>query len=217
MTDLQIINLVLARLGRVENNAYLKAQAIMELQLIIERLEHGAFMPWFLLSGEDTTLMTVANQRYVDLPSGFLREYEDFPLYRYDSTANDSYIRLIKDEFDVLESRFGGEGAAVPTHYALVGTQLQMFVTPDDAYPLRWNYYRSDTQTLDGTGQTNNWTSNAADKLVGELGFVMAGYRRDKGMQELFSTEIIRADARLLAFDEARKQALRDAYRGDKD
>lgn len=217
MTDLQIINLVLGRLGRVEGNTYLKAQAISELQLIVERLEHEAFMPWFLLSGEDTTLAMTANQRYMDLPTGFLREYEDFPLYRYDSSAGDPYIRLIKDEFDVLESRFGGSSASVPTHYALVGDQLHFFVTPDQAYPIRWNYYKSEATTLDGSGQTNAWTVNAADKLIGELGFIMAGYRRDDKAQQLFSTDILRADKRLLAFDEARKQALRDAYRGDKD
>lgn len=216
MTRDQIVTLVLSRLGRSENNSYLVGRAREELALIQERLEGGAFMPWFLLSGEVTSLVTVADTRTVDLPSNFLREYEDFPLYRYDSTASDPYIRLAKGEFDHLESYYEGQSAGVPVAYALVGTQLHFFVTPDAAYPLRWNYYKKQ-DVLSDSVTTNGWTNSASDLLVAELGFIMAAIKRDTFMKDTFGGEIIRAMTRLLAFDEARKQALRDAQRGDLD
>lgn len=210
----EIIETVLARIGRSEGNAYLLGRAAVEIKTVQNRLEGGAFMPWFLLSGVQD-LTTTANTRELALPTGFLREYEDYPLYRYDASAEDPYIRLNKDEFDVLETRYEGEEAGIPLAYALVGEELHFFPTPDDAYPLKWNYFEKKA-VLVGDDSENAWTENAEDLLIAELGLVMARYRvdvRDNNWKE----DREEARKRLLAFDEARKQALRNAYRGDPD
>lgn len=217
MTRSQIINLILARCGRQENDTYLAAQALTEFALIQERLEGGAFMPWFLLTDE-VPLITVANDRTVTLPAPFLREYEDFPLYRYDATAASPYTRMQKDEFDVLESQYSSSSADIPAAYSLDGGVLNLFPTPNDAYTLRWQYYAKQptTDAGGGTDLTNAWTINASDLLVAELGSIIAGhYKRDQALAAAFQQDIVRAYNRLVAFDEARKQAAKDAHMGD--
>lgn len=214
MTRDQIITTVLSRLGRQEGNTYLVGRAEDEIQLIQQRLEGAPELWWFLLTDEDTSLSTTANVRTVDLPADFLREFPDFPLYRYDSTADDPYIKLEKDEFDVLESRFGNDEPGEPTHYCLVGSQFHFFPTPDDDYPLRWVYFAKEDLLSDAVS-TNAWTDNASDLLIGELGQIMAGMKRDEFWLGKFAAETAQANQRLLAFDEARKQAARPGYRGD--
>lgn len=209
-----IINLVLARCGRQEGNAYLAAQAVTELKLIQSRLEGEAFMPWFLLSDE-SSLVSAAATKTTALPTDFLREYEDFPLYLYDSTAEDPYTQLTKDEYDVLESKFGEDSPTVPSAYALQGSALNWFPTPDAIYNFRWKYYQAQP-SLDETTSSNAWTENAADLLVAELGIVIAGsYKKDADRAQMFGIDLTRAQRRLLSFDEARKQANRDLQMGD--
>lgn len=215
MNRTQIITLVLARLGRQEANTYLIAQAKLELTLIQESLEGGAFLPWFLISDE-TTLNYTANNRAVSLGANFLREYEEFPVYRYDSTADDPYTKLTKDEFDILEARYGNSGTGTPSNYALQGGQLELFVTPNANGSLRLKFYEKEAELTDSV-LTNAWTSNAADLLVAELGIVMAGYMKDGERLQMFVAQRGVAMQRIIAFDVARQQALRDTYRGDRD
>jgi hypothetical protein len=216
MTPANIITRVLSRCGKQENNTYMRTAALAELQLIQERLEGGAFMPWFLLSDEVTSLSMTANVRTTALPATFLREYEDFDLSIYDSTASDPYIELIKDEQDYLKVRFADSGPGQPTHYSLVGSNFVWSVTPDANYLLRGMWFEKEAVLADGNTD-NAWTLNASDKLIAELQLVMATYRRDQNLIADAQQQIVRADARLLAFDEARKQANREAYRGDHD
>lgn len=211
----QIINLVLGRVGRREADTYLAAQAVTELQLIQDRLEGGPFMPWFLLSTEQS-LASTASTRSIALPTDFLREYEDFPLYLYDTTASTPYTRMNKDEFDILESKFAGAAAQKPTDYALHGAEIDLFPTPDAlVYNFRWKYYQKGA-TLSTPTSVNVWTANAADWLLAELGIVIAGhYKKDKDRLQQYIGERTLAYGRLLAFDEARKQQNRDAHMGD--
>ena len=214
MNRTQIISLVLARLGRQEANTYLIAQAELELTLIQETLEAGAFLPWFLLSDE-TTLNFTANNRSVSLSSGFLREFEDFPVYLYDAADDDPYTKLEKDEFDYLEARYGDAGTGTPHSYSLQGDQLQLFLTPDANGTLRYKCFEREAELTDSV-LTNAWTVNAPDLLVAEIGTVMAGYMKDAERLQMFIAQRGVAMQRLIAFDEARKQALRDAQRGDR-
>jgi hypothetical protein len=215
MNRTQIISLVLARLGRQEGNSYLTAQAELELTLIQETLEGGAFLPWFLLSDE-TELTYTANNRSVSLSAGFLREYEDFPLYHYDSTQDDAYTKLEKDEFDYLEGRYGENATGtVPKEYSLQGDQYQLFPTPTESGVLRYKCYEREAELTDSV-LTNAWTANAPDLLVAELGTVMAGYMKDAERLQMFIAQRGVAMQRLVAFDIARQQALRDAQRGDR-
>lgn len=210
-----ICTTVLSRLGRQEGNAYLLAQAKTELGLIQEQLEGSPLLPWFLISTEQTLAIT-ANSRSVALPSDFLREYENFPLYLYDSTQTDPYTRLNKDEFDVLEDKYSGELAGTPTEYALDGVSLEFFVTPNENMTARWKYYQKQSVLSDSV-QSNQWTINASDLLIAMLGEVMAGYKKDTFWMAKFASDAQIARGRLLAFTVAREQASRDIAMGGKD
>jgi len=211
-----IIATVLSRCGRRETDTYLLARAQAELPVLQRRLEGDPFKPWFLLTDE-LTFASVANQRYLPLPSDFLLEWDDYPMTRYDSTQSDPYIELTKDEFNYLQARFKGESAGKPTYYSLAGNQIDFFVTPDDVYSFRWRYFASEAELLT-TGNTNAWTVYADDMLIAELGMIMSGqYLRDKYLLPLFVADAARARQRLIAIDEARKQVLRDARMGDRD
>lgn len=214
MTGTDIINIVLSRLGRQESNAYLVAAAKLEFKLVQARMEGDGFMPWFLLAGEQE-LTSTPGLRYIQLPDYFRREYDEFPLYRYDSTQADPYIRMVKDDFDILESQYGGTSATKPQKYALVGRYIHLFPTPDAAYKFRLDFYSQSVELDFASINTNVWTENAPDLMIGELGVVMASYKRDSAMAQLFAAEAAKARTRLIAFDEGRRQASRDAQRGD--
>src|SRR5688572_23518046 len=214
MTRTQIIAHVLFLLGRQESNTYLIEQAKTCLGLIQEKLEGGALMPWFLLTDE-LSLATVANLRSVAVPSDFLREWEDYPLTYYDVTAEDPYIELDKDEFNYLREQFGSSETGPPQAYSLDGQVYSMFPTPADIYTLTTRYFAKDEVLTDSVLE-NNWTEHATDVLIAELGMMLSAGRRDPAINQYFATEAGRAHRRLLAFDEARKQALRDARRGDR-
>ena len=210
-----IVNLVLGRCGRREGDTYMVAQAKLELGLIQERLEGGAFLPWFLLTNEQT-LTTVANVREVSLPANFLREWDDYPLQRYDATASPIYKKLEKEDFDVLLEEFDGDGVGEPKAYALTGDVFSFFTTPDTAYSIKWRYYAKDTVLSDSV-LDNAWTANATDLLIAELGIVMAGqYARRPDLVQIFGVQKAEAIKRLTAFDIARMQAARAAVRGDR-
>jgi hypothetical protein len=212
MTRDQIITTVLSRLGRSENNDYLVGRAQDELALIQERLEGGAFLPWFLLS--DPTVLAAGTSGATAIPADFLRQYEDYPIYRYDTTEELVYKEMYKDEYDILKTEFEGQGSAEPTKYAIVGPYIFWFVTPDTTYVMVWIYYQKQ-DVLSDTITTNGWTDNASDLLIAELGEVMAAMKKDEYWTRKFSSDKVEAYTRLRAFDEARKQANRDAYRGD--
>lgn len=213
MTRDQIVTTVLSRLGRQEGNAYLVAQAQLELGLIQDQLEGDGFLPWFIISTEQSAVLT-PTVRSLALPSDFLREYEPFPVYRYDATQADPYTRLTKDEFDVLESQYGGSSTDAPMQYALEGVSLEFFPTPDLAYNIRWKYYQKQTALSAGV-QTNAWTTNASDLLIAKLGAVMAAYKKDQFWAQKFATDEQRAFDRIHKFSIAREQALRAGTMGD--
>lgn len=211
----QIINLVLARCGRREADTYLQAALLTELQMLQQDvLEGGAFLPWFLLT-EDETLDLVAEQSYVTLPSDFLREWEDCKLSIYDAAeTEDPYAELTKWDFDALREMFPVRDFAKPTYYALTGSRLEFFQTPDTAYTATWRYLARQP-VLTAVVTSNAWTVNASDVLVAELGIIAAGrYLKNAEQGQLFAADAARAHQRLLAFDEARKQANRAAERG---
>lgn len=215
LTRTQIISTVLGRLGRREGDTYLVAQAKTELGLIQSRLEGGAFLPWFLLTAESTLTLT-ANNRELALPANFLREWDDYPIHRYEATGSPVYRKLEKEDFDVLIEEFDGVASGDPVAYALTGTTLNFFTTPNSAYSCRWRYYAKDTALSDSV-DTNLWTTNADDLLVAELGVVMAGqYARRVDLAQVFATQKAEAVKRLTAFDIARMQAARSAVRGDR-
>lgn len=213
-----IVTTVLSRLGRQESNAYMVEAAERELGLIQQKLEGDPFLPWFLVS-DVTAIAIVAAESETALPADFLREFDDYPVYIYTSTdSEDTLKRLIKDDFDILETEYpvGSAVVAEPIKYAVVGGDFVWFPVPDDNYVGVWRYYKKATALSDSVLE-NEWTANAADLLVAELGEVMAAMKKDQFWLAKFAADKAAARHRLLSFDEARKQALKPGYRGDRE
>jgi hypothetical protein len=182
------------------------------LGLIQERLETDAFLPWFLISTEQSLTLTATN-RSVALPADFLREWDQFPVYLYDATQADPYTRLNKDEFDVLESKYAG-ASGPPAEYALNGVSLEFFPTPKAGATARWKYYQEQAPLSDAI-LDNAWTANATDLLVAELTTIMAAYKQNDYWSKKGANDIVMARRRLIAFHLAREQESRDATMGD--
>src|SRR5262249_8983050 len=81
----------------------LDTEIVTLMKLAQTTLEKGPTKAWFLLS-DPTPLVTVANQRTVVLPDGWLAEDEDKPVYwqRLDGSRK----KLIRDEYEILNWDF---------------------------------------------------------------------------------------------------------------
>lgn len=216
LNSLQLVNLVLGRSGRRESDTYLQGQLLLELVLVQSRLEGGATLPWFLLTDEEE-ISTVLNTRSTALPDDYLRSWEYSRPARYVSdSSEDRYSELASGDYDELQAAYPLPASGPPEAYTISGSSFDWFPLPDDVYPVRWRYYAAQT-ALNGTDSlTNAWTQNAGDVLLAELGIVCAEqYLRNAQLAKSFQTELIRAQSRLLVFDEARKQAIKDGIRGD--
>lgn len=216
MTRDQIIALVLSRLGKREGNAYLVQQAELELNLIIDtELELGALLPWFLLTNE-VDIACTTSYPYASYPADFLREWDEYPLKLYDASVSPAtYTELVKDDLDLLFSQYRGEAAGpTPVKYGLAGFSIEPFPRPSVAVTFRSRYYAR-TTPLSDSNATSAWTTYASDLLVAKLGKIMSRYARAPDMKAEFEADERIAWNRVLTEDTARKNAAREAYRGD--
>lgn len=208
-----IVTLVLSRLGKREGQSYLVAQAQLELlHIITTKLERGALLPWFLLSDETALTLTANTRLAAALPVDFLREWDEFPISLYDATADVPYTELFKDDYDLNRSwEQSGSASSDSPRYSLVGTNYAVFpLLPVDT-PARVVYYKKS----DVTDNYNNvWCQYADDVLVAELGMVMARYLRSDLLDE-FKQDRKESYSRLMTEDVARKNAAREAFRGN--
>lgn len=217
MTRDEIVSLVLSRLGKRESNTYLVTQARTELQIIQRtKLEKGMHMPYFLLSDETALVVNPGVRLGIDLPSNFLREWDQWQLALYDATLSDPYTDLLKDDFDILKSRYGSDSASTPKAYSLVGSaKAAVFPLSDVVREARLVYFKKE-DVLSDSVSTNAWTVNAEDVLISELGVVMSRYARSDLLSE-FKDDAQRAQDRMFYESLARLNAAREAYRGDKE
>lgn len=183
------VALIARRLG---NRTDLNSDIVTELgysQTILE--QDAAITPWFLTS-ERSTASTTADEERIELPSDFLREYEYGTLWVYDSTEDDPWIELAKDDYDDLVSYHKG-ATGQPVSYALVGKYFRLFPTPDDAYTLKMIYIKQDDALSAGSTE-NEWLKYAPYLLCGHTGMAMAAYLQNKIAYAMF--EKMEADAR---------------------
>ena len=202
MTVDQVIRLALNRCGARAGSTQLNTEALLELQLIQERLEEEPELPWFLLS-ESSTATTQVGEPRVPVPSDFLLELEQSDLWAQNSDGD--WKCLIKIEYDRLREAYQNADNGFPKHYALRGKYFYLGPTPSGAYSIRMSYFKTDTTPA--LGVTNQWTTYAADWLVAELGFVLAGqYLSDYDKRGTFERDIVRARARVMNKDVARDE-----------
>lgn len=205
MTRDAAVTLMMGRLGQ---RVGLEAQLISELQLAQSRLEGGELMPWFLETSG--TINTVANQNWVAVPTGFIRETDDRGTWITGSDGE--YSELKKDDYQWLKGAYAGQNPGKPLGYALVGAKLYLFPTPDAIYPIEFWYFSVDTVL--STNIENAWLKYSPDLLIGTAGIAMAGFLRDQGAIALFSGQESEARASVERENATRMVANRDLTMG---
>ncbi len=190
---------------------------VTQMKFAQTTLEAMPTKPWFLVSDWET-LTTVVDTEDVALPTDFLLEVEEAHLYyRPSDWPTHSDRKLVKDDYDDLKAAFTSldeeqdttETDFTPRAYALIGNNLAIFPTPDDAYTLRWKYYQK--QTVLTTDVENNWLKYVPMLLLGHtLKLISKGPIRDVVAPSIADEWIAMGMEELRRWEEMRKSANRE-------
>jgi len=155
------------------------AEIIVALKGQQERMEHALELPFFLRS-EVSDINTTVDEERLEVPSDFLREWDEDALWYFNSAAADAskWTRVVKEELELLRRNddFAGEGP--PEAYALDHKYFRIFPTPDLAYPMKMIYYGQEA-VLD-TDIENGWLEHVPYLMIGKAGRQIASALHDK-------------------------------------
>ena len=208
----EIIDIVLRRCGNRESDTTLTSHAEAEIVQIQNRLELEPELPWFLLT-EKANATCTADEPRLPVPSNFLMEWDEGALYVLNPDDSKEY-EVVKDEYDTLKAQYRDASADLPEFFALRKDVFWLFPTPDQAYTMYITYYKAQTSLT--TNITNEWTTYAADLLIGELGIIMAGsYLHNPNLRAIFEQETLRARNRISAQNVSREEKNRTRTMGD--
>lgn len=189
LTGAQFITMLQARLGQRTDIA--AATILLETQMVQQqKLEMDTFYPWFL-QYEDTSISTVADQEYVDLPTGFLGfddedEWSGIAYQDTNITYPDKWVQLVQDDFNVIRSEYAESDTDKPVKFGLVGSRAYLRPIPDAVYPLRFRFFKAQTLVANDSN-TTTWLTNAFDWIMGETGFIFASqYVKDMECAAVF-------------------------------
>lgn len=207
------IALLLDRLNRVD----LTSRAQNEIMFAQDELENPEFTPWFLYK-ESTTLVTVAQNEAVAVPTDFIAETteDDASLFIVNATTSPSGLAIVsKGVFGNLAQKYKDSTFGQPLEYALVGLNLKFRPIPDAVYTLQWGYFgTADPLT---TNIENVWLKYAPDLLIARTGMLMTKYPVDAVRYKMFSDDYAKAMTSLMHQDVARREAGMDRFMGDAD
>lgn len=154
-------------------------QAMIEVQ---DQLEEDPELPWFLRFN-DETLVTVADNHQLAVPTGFIRDAgEDFSVVDGDSESHS----LVRDTKGYLKIRYQDPSDAdieegLPRQYALINNVWFFYPRPDAAYVLSTVYYKKDDPLT--TDIQNKWLQRLPEILIARSGlYIAAGLRDDKAI-----------------------------------
>ncbi len=158
-------------------------EALQDAQTDLEKAET---LPWILQS-EISSINTVADEERIKLPSDFLREWEDDPLWYFNGSASedaDVWNELDKGtDLGVLRRTYPGEGA--PKAYHLDVSYVRAFPTPDAIYTLKMIYYKK--ATLLTSNVENVWLEHFPWLMIGKAGVAIASAIKDKEALVIFA------------------------------
>lgn len=161
-----------------------------EIKLAQAELEASRTLPWFLLQEELYTTIAAGDKR-VQIPSDFLREYENGALWVEDTDAG-TFTQLTKVHFDDLRRveliTSDDDENAAPTYYALAGTFFHIVPAPAEATRLRIMCYRRADELTDPS-DTNLWLDNNPELLLAKAGMRMAQYLRSTELYAMFQSQ----------------------------
>lgn len=220
MTRNQIRDIILQRCGNWDDTD-LDTLIVTEMDLFqTEILEGGPLRPRFLLS-EEMYISTTIGERRIPLPSApnpadFLEEWEYGSLWRYDSTADDPWIEIPKEDYDIALERYPGSGE--PKFYDLTGDYFRLVPAPDAVYQLRMMCYLKQTlpSALADGDSSNAWMDNFPGWIIGGVGKVIAGqYIRDMETASFFQNMEAQAQARAQSLIVASEEINKSRRMGD--
>lgn len=177
---------------KLGNRTDLNSSIETEMQLAQAELEATRTLPWFLLKEFYTDLSASAEK--VEVPTDFLREYEEGALWLEDATTTPSTFTVLqKTSFDTLRGvETSGESDEVPTYYSLVGGEFHLAPISASAERLRIVcYVRGDA--LASSTDTNVWLDNNPEMLIAKTGMRMAQYLRSTELFAMFQSQYIEA------------------------
>lgn len=189
------------------------AEIITQLQFEQTQLEAGPTKPWFLVSAE-TSMVTVAGDQKVSIPSGFLQEVEQ-AVVKYvpdDSTGPADEVDLTKDDFDENRKNFKDTDSGKPKAFSLMGLYFWIFPVPAAVYTLKTIFYSQDTVL--SSNVENGWLKYVPKLLMGKAGFGIAEDLRDSHAMDKFSKWIAEGTTLLYSQNEAREHANRTYQMG---
>lgn len=210
------VDLLMGRLGR-RTTSSLKDEIINEMVFMQENLlEGGKFLPWFLITSDDT-LTSTSGDETITLPTDFIREWEDGGLLRETGDSDEPYKAITRDDYDIIKIKYPGSGT--PKYYDRTETELLLRPTPDDTYTFKLWYYAKDASlagTYGGTGSTteNGWLEHASDVLIAMTGVVVMRQYLN-GDASKFVEQVAIAWDRLYARDTEWREANKERFMGD--
>ena len=181
------------------------SRIVIALKNAQTRREQDPFLPWFLKTDSAIQPVTVADQRTVALPTGFLREVEDDALYYVNADESSKLIPMEKqDHLDYLYNTYGvTEGT--PAEYFVGKTNFHIFPLPDAVYTLQLNQYYKAATSL-ASDVENDWLLYAEDTIIGDAGYVIAKALRDRKAQDFFKVMQREGTARMILGTTAREE-----------
>lgn len=112
---------------------------------------------WF--NEASTAVATVASQSYITVPSDFLN------IDRLEFTVSGSTNECPRRDFSGIRNLTMNSPPTQPLYYALRGDRLELFGTPDAAYPGTL-YYIMKLPALSADSDSNGWTNEGADLIA---------------------------------------------------
>ena len=196
--------------GRLANNKLsgLDALIVAEMVLFQAVVMEGDRTKFWFLETLDKTLATVVDQDTLDLAdaANYLTETDRGGFWWVDSDGNRNEIR--RGDYDDMVELYGSDTGS-PKRYAIVGSTVYLFPTPDDVYTI-WHLHYSREDSLESANIENAWLKYAPDWMIGGVGEIIARqYNNDEKMAQKFSEQAQQARARLVTEHTAREEANR--------
>jgi hypothetical protein len=169
-----------------------------------DALETRAELPWFLQT-ELSSINTIVDEERLKLPVDFLLEVEDEHLYIFDSTLDQPWTPLCKDDADELRPKYSAP--ARPVFYTITDEYFRLFPTPDAIYTMKMVYYQK-ALVLDSNIE-NKWLKFAPLVMIGLAGRFLAAQRFNDRAKAEFTELLTFAEKALSETMEARKHTQR--------
>ncbi len=193
MTRDEAVSRIQLKLGFRSDQAVNIQNALQDKQRLVEQRPE---LPWWLVT-EVSSISTVVAEERVQLPTDFLREYEDpaggDQLWYFNGSAadvEDVWRVLVKHDMETLRDAYPGTGS--PRVYALTGDYFRIGPTPDAIYTLKMMYYKQDTVLTSNI--ENGWLKHFPEILIGRAGVELGEPLRDAQAIEFFRNQYLIAE-----------------------